>query len=155
MRSRYLVWVLGSVATVSGCSSVYDIRATIIDGTLGFVADTNLFGHPDCIRGITIETEDGPAATPIPGDNVSAVRRGVYWEQTFSSPSCENPFPIKYGANMSGPFFVYSDGKTKSVAAKPLVRGVVYAVTAVSRGSAYGGGKFRITDDGKVINLPR
>ncbi|WP_235522881.1 hypothetical protein [Novosphingobium sp. Leaf2] len=140
---------------VSGCSSVYDIRAKIIDGRLAFVAKTDFFGNPDCVRGISVATDDGPAASPEAGDDVSAVRRGVYWEQTFSSPSCDNPFPVVYGARLSGPLFKYADGQTKSVKAKPLVKGITYSVSAQSSGSAYGGGKFRITPEGKVINLGR
>jgi hypothetical protein len=155
MRGEYFFWVVASGASLGGCSSVYDIRARIIDGTLAFVADTDFFGNPDCIRGITVESDQGPAATPSKGDDATAVRNGVYWEQTFASPSCENPFPVKYAAKLSGPLFVYADGETKSVKAKPLIWGVTYSVSAESSGSAYGGGKFRITDGGKVINLPR
>ena len=155
MRTVHLGWLLALFATVSACSSEYDIRTTTFEGTLAFVADTNFFGNPDCIRGITVEAEDGPSATPSPGDDLNAVQRGVYWQHTFASPSCENPFPVRYGAKLLGPLFAYSDGKTKSVQAKPLLRGVTYSVSAESSGSAYGGGRFRITDDGKVINLPR
>ena len=155
MRSVRLLWLVPLIAAVSGCSSVYDIRATVIDGTLAFVADTYWFGNPDCVRSITVEAVDGPPAAPGPGDDASAVQRGVYWQQIFASPSCENPFPVKYGARLSGPLFVFSDGETKSVQAKPLMRGVTYEVAAESSGSAYGGGRFRITEDGKVINLPR
>lgn len=142
------------IAAVAGCSSVYDIRATVIDGTLAFVADTNFFGNPDCVRSITVEAVDGPLAASGPGDDMRAVQRGVYWQQIFASPSCENPFPVLYGVKLSGPPFVFPDGETRSVQAKPLVRGVTYEVSAESSGSAYGGGKFRITDDGRVINLP-
>ncbi|GGC16705.1 hypothetical protein GCM10011494_39500 [Novosphingobium endophyticum] len=143
------------IAAVTGCSSTYDIHATVIDGTVAFVADTNLLGNPDCVGSISVEADDGPPAIPAPGDDVDAVRRGTYWEETFASPSCENPYPVKYGATLMGPPFVYADGQTKSVKAKPLVRGVTYTVTARSSGSAYGGGKFRLTMNGKVTNLPR
>ena len=155
MRTKHLIWSAAFLVTSSGCSSTYDIRATTIDGTLAFVADTNLFGNPDCIRSITVEADEGPPATPSPGDDVENVRLGVYWKQTFASPSCENPFPVIYGTKLSGPAFVYPDGKTKAVNAKPLARGVIYSVWAESSGSAFGGGRFRVTHDGKIIDLPR
>jgi hypothetical protein len=40
------------------------------------------------------------------------------------------------------------------VKAKPLRIGVVYEVTTSSEGSAYGGGKFTITEQRKVLDLP-
>lgn len=125
----------------------------VIGGKLAFVAGTNFFGNPDCVRSISVTSLDGPPATSVPGDDVTAVKRGVYWQQIFAVTSCENPYPVEYGEQLSGPLFVFADGETRSVEAKPLVRGVTYEVTAESSGSAYGGGKFRITDDGRVINL--
>ena len=153
MLGSNLCRVMALAAILSGCSSTYHMRATVIQGSVVFVADSDFFGNPDCIGSIEVRTDDGPPATAIPGDDVGAVRVGVYWEETFASPSCENPFPVKYGAKLSGPPFVYSDGEAKSVAAKPLMKGVTYTVEARSSGSAYGGGKFEITKDGKVINL--
>lgn len=155
MQRWRLVGIIALAATVSGCSSVYDIRATIIGGDLAFVADTDLLGNPKCIGNIAVEVDDGPPATPVPGDDAQSVRRGVYWEQNFASPSCDNPFPIKYGSMLSGPPFIYPDGKTVSVHAKPLARGQTYIVSTLSSGSAYGEGRFRITDEGHVVNLSR
>jgi hypothetical protein len=40
---------------------------------MAFVADTNLSGNLDCIREITVEAEDGPSATPGPGDEVGVL----------------------------------------------------------------------------------
>ena len=155
MRSGRVLCLTALVTSVGGCSSSYHIRATVIDGTLAFVADSDMFGNPGCIRSILVESEEGTPAQPAPGDDVEDVHRGVYWKQTFASPSCENTFPVKYGAKLSGPVFIYSDGKPSVVEAKALTRGVAYNVSAESSGSAYGGGKFRISDDGHIINLPR
>lgn len=139
---------------LGSCSSVYDITAKIVDGQVAFFADTDFFGNPDCIRSIAVEAVDGPPATASPGDDEASVQRGVYWQKTFASPSCENPFPVRYGAELTGPPFIYADGKGKSVEPKPLLRGVTYDVSAESSGSAYGGGRFRISKDGQVQNLP-
>ncbi len=147
---------LVSIAALAlgSCSSVYDITAKVADGQVAFFADTDFFGNPDCIRSIAVEAVDGPPATASPGDDEASVRRGVYWQKTFASPSCENPFPVRYGADLTGPPFIYADGKGKSVEPKPLLRGVTYNVSAESSGSAYGGGRFRISKDGQVQNLP-
>lgn len=140
--------------SLGSCSSVYDITAKIVDGQVAFFADTDFFGNPDCIRSIAVEAVDGPPATASSGDDEASVQRGVYWQKTFASPSCENPFPVRYGAELTGPPFIYADGKAKSVEPKPLLRGVTYNVSAESSGSAYGGGRFRIEDNGKIQNLP-
>ena len=154
MQIKQIVWILALATTVSGCSSTYVIRATIIDGAIAFVADTDFFGNPDCFGSIIVATDNGPSAGQGPNDDVSAVRRKVYWQQMFASPSCENSFPVKYGSRLSGPTFIFPDGETGIVRAQPLARGNTYSVFAESSGSAYGGGKFRITEEGRVINLP-
>ena len=140
--------------SLGSCSSVYDITAKIIDGKVAFFANTDFFGNPDCVRSIAVEATDGPPAKAGPGDDEASVQRGVYWLKTFASPSCENTFPVRYGAELTGPPFIYADGKGKSVEPKPLLRGVTYNVSAESSGSAYGGGRFRISKDGQVQNLP-
>ncbi|WP_207080996.1 hypothetical protein [Novosphingobium sp. KA1] len=143
------------LGTVTGCSSTYDIQAKMVDGKVTFVPDTGIFGGPDCIGSITVETEDGPPAAATPGDDLDAISRGTYWEETFASPSCENLFPITYGAKLVGPPFIYDDDTIKSVKPKPLLKGVIYTVSARSSGSAYGGGKFRLTNEGRIENLQR
>lgn len=147
---------LVSIAALAlgSCSSVYDITAKIVDGQVAFFADTDFFGTPDCIRSIAVEATDGPPAKAGLGDDEASIQRGVYWRKTFASPSCENPFPVRYGAELTGSPFIYADGKGKSVEPKPLLRGVTYNVSAESSGSAYGGGRFRISKDGQVQNLP-
>lgn len=156
MMGSSKVCLLSIAALALGsCSSVYDITAKIVDGQVVFFADTDLFGNPDCIRAIAVEATDGPPANAGPGDDESSVQRGVYWQMTFASPSCENPFPVRYGVKLTGPPFIYADGKAISVEPKPLLRGITYNVSAQSSGSAYGGGRFRINNDGQVQNLPR
>lgn len=119
-----------------------------------FSAETDLFGNPDCISSISVEIIDGPAATPEPDDDLQAINRGVYWQQSFAPPSCENPLPVKYGAKLTGPPYLFDDGTTNWVQAKPLLRGFTYEVSATGNSSAYASGRFRVGDDGSVINLP-
>lgn len=95
----------------------------------------------------------GPIATPGPGDDAGLVRHGgAYWWEQFDSTSCPNPFPIFYGQALKGVRFVYDDGRTNWVKAKPLVIGHVYEVDMISSGSGYGSGWFRITPDRRVEN---
>jgi hypothetical protein len=140
------------ILTLTGCSSVYDIRAVVLGGRLAFVpAETDLWGEPDCIYSITVAAINGPPATPASGDRAGMVANGVYCYKVFDVSSCENPFPVFYGTELTGPPFREVD--EYPVAAKPLRIGVVYEVAAGSQGSAYGGGKFMITDERKVVNL--
>ena len=154
MRLRLLA-ALAVVAALNGCSSSYDLRAVAIGGKLAFVpAETDLWGEPDCIYSISVSAEDGRAAPrATKADDARMVANGVYWKKTFEVTSCENPFPVFYGAKLKGPPF--SEDQGYNVEAKPLRRGVVYEVKTSSEGSAYGGGKFVITDERKIVNLPR
>ena len=81
------------------------------------------------------------------------VGNGVYWYRSFAVTSCDNPFPITYGSELQGPPFREDD--QDEVEAKPLLPGFTYEVTAASNGSEYGGGMFRLAEDGLVENLPR
>lgn len=146
------IFAVCAFLSLGGCSSVYEIEATVIDGNIAFVADTNFWGNPHCIYSISVSAVDGPSAIPLEGDSLKMVENGVYWNKAFAVTSCDNPFPIKYGARLQGPPFPEVDAY--SVEAKPLRIGVVYEVTTSSSGSAYGGGKFKITEQRTVINLP-
>ena len=138
---------------LSGCSSVYDLRAVVIDGKVAFEpTDTDIWGKPDCIYAIWVSAVDGPPATPEEGDSIGMVEHGTYWHTGFAVTSCENPFPIIYGERLKGPPTQKNDGYV--VKAKPLRIGVVYEVTTASDGSASGGGKFMITEQRTVVNLP-
>lgn len=141
---------------LSGCSSQYDLRAISVDGEVAFVPeDEDFWGNPspDCFYSIYVSIVDGPPATPEAGDSVGMVENGVYWHRSNAVTSCDNPFPITYGAELQGPPF-REDGQDE-VEAKPLLPGFTYEVTAASNGSEYGGGMFRLAEDGSVENLPR
>lgn len=155
MKGRPIFLILCSLA-LGSCSSSYDIRAFILDGKLAFEpVGKDFWGNPDpdCFYSISVEAVDGPAATPAKGESVGLVKNGTYWNRTFAVTSCENKFPVVYGAPLHGPPF--REHYQYEVAAKPLVRGVTYSVSASSNGSAYGGGRFMLTADGQVKNLPQ
>ncbi|MET4132550.1 hypothetical protein ABIE62_001685 [Porphyrobacter sp. MBR-155] len=141
------------ILALSGCSSVYDVRAVVIDGKVAFVpTDTDIWGEPDCIYSISVSAADGPSTNPEEGDSLGMVENGMYWHESFAVTSCENPFPVVYGEPLKGPPFREND--EYAVKAKPLRVGVVYEVTTVSEGSASGVGKFMVTEQRRVVNLP-
>lgn len=145
-----LALVLGS------CSSAHDLRAIVIDGKVAFVPeDKDIWGNPDpdCFYSISVSIIDGPPATPAARDSVGMVKNGVYWHRTFAVTSCDNAFPVIYGARLHGPPF--RENEQSEVQAKPLRRGFTYEVSAASNGSEYGGRKFRLTNEAAVENLPR
>lgn len=154
MTARTLVALL-LVFILNSCSSAYNLRAVIIDGEVAFVPqDTDKWGNPDpdCFYSISVSIADGPAAKPGESEDESLVGNGVYWNKTFAVTSCENSFPITYGAKLRGPSF--QTDYVYEVEAKPLLLGYTYEVRASSNGSAYGEGKFRLTEQGTVENLP-
>ena len=69
----------------------------------------------------------------------------------FAVTSCENSFPVIYGMKLRGAPF--RQNYEYEVKAKPLLLGFTYEVLAAS-GSAYGEGRFRLTKQGVVENLP-
>ena len=154
MRHRLLA-LLPLTAALNGCSSAYDLRAVVIGGKVAFVpAETDIWGRPDCIYSISVSALGGPALKAKMTDDARMVANGSYWNKTYEVTSCDNPFPVFYGAKLKGPPF-YKNQKSYNVEAKPLREGVVYEVSTSSEGSAYGGGKFVITDERRIVNLPR
>lgn len=143
------------ILALASCSSSYEILAKVSDGKITFVpAKHDIWGDPECVRTIIVTARDGPPAQAAPGDDAADVARGVYWESYFGSSSCENRFPLIYGAPLRGkpPVLELRDAH---VSAKPLRAGVVYDVEAESPGSAYGTGAFMITPKGTITNLGR
>jgi hypothetical protein len=128
--------------------------AVAIDGRLAFVVDPHSSYKPDCINFIDVSVDKGgPLARPTATDQEGLVRNGgVYWWQSFEVTSCENPFPIFYGQQLKGPPFIYQDGASYGVSAKPLRIGAVYQV-GTSGDGAYGTGWFRIAKGGHIENL--
>ena len=141
---------------LSGCSYIYDLRAIVINGRLAFVVDPKSKQQADCIRSIHVQTADAEVARAKPGpdDAKGLVANGVFWWKDYAVDACPNKFPILYGQPLAGRAFVYSDGDTKGVEAKPLRIGVIYQVDTSSGGSGYGGGRFRIRPNRTVENLP-
>jgi hypothetical protein len=147
--------VAGAAAILSlgSCSYVYDLLVVGINGRLAFIVDPASDQTASCINGIHVSADrGGPLAERAPGDDAALVRNGgVYWWKDFEVGHCLNPFPVFYGAKLEGKPFDYGDG-SRGVEAKPLRRNVIYQVSTSGSGSGYGGGWFRIDQDGHIEN---
>ncbi|WP_206518592.1 hypothetical protein [Stakelama tenebrarum] len=134
---------------LGSCSYSYSLKAVAIEGRLAFVVDSTSSRGASCIRSIEVSVDDdGPKAQPEPGDDVALVTRGgVYWWDFRAVGTCENDFPVYYGAPLKGPPARESIGQVKP---KPLKRGVLYQVTTTGSGSGSGSGWFRISPDGRI-----
>lgn len=114
---------------LGSCSYTYDVRAVMIDGRLAFVADRSWLGQPDCFRSIEVRSRAEPSR--------------ALWRQAAPASSCPFDFPVFYG-----------DRLIADVLVEPLRAGTIYEVASMSRGSGYGRGRFRLTGDRRVENLP-
>lgn len=141
---------------LSGCSYTYDLRAVKIGGRIAFIVDPRSQRSADCIRSIHVQTARNEKAMASAGadDDPGLVRNGVFWYKDYAVDDCLNAFPIFYGQKLKGEPFKYSEPTAKGVEAKPLKVGVIYEVETAGSGG-YGGGRFRIREDGRVENLPR
>ena len=137
----FLAWLLGS------CSYVYELRATVIEGTIALVpVEEDFWGNPDpeCFYSIKVVKL---------GETLS--QEDIVWQDEKEYGSCDNPFPVKYGSELLGEYEGCLSGVCEQVEAKPLITGGIYEVEATSAASGYGGGRFRYEADGSVTNLKR
>lgn len=141
------------VLLLGGCSYTYGILATMIDGRLTFIVDPDQRRPSACLTSIIVMAQDGQRrAQAEPGDDVQLIDRGVVWSNSVGY-DCETRFPVTYGAPLAGaPTSPEQPGR--EVGAKPLTPGVIYEVAAAAGATGYGGGRFRLTTDGRVENLP-
>lgn len=146
-----LIFACVAFAGLSSCSYVYDVHALVRNGELFFVSDKDWF-RERCVRTVEVVAEDREAAaTSARGDDEARVGYGTYWRDEVGY-DCETRFPIRYGSKLEGrvPEEARRHG---TVAAKSLVRGVVYGITTTSGATGYGGGRFMLREDGTVRNL--
>lgn len=87
-----------------------------------------------------------------PSDNAQLVRAGVVWWNSVGY-DCETRFPVAYGIPLAGEPRTPEQAE-REVAAKQLTPGVIYEVSATAGATGYGGGRFRLSADGGVENLP-
>lgn len=146
---------IASVLLLGGCSYAYDILATMIDGRLTFIVDPNSRTKPSsCLTTIIVSAQDRERRVEAdPGDDAELVNAGVVWWNSVGY-DCRTRFPVTYGVPLAGePTSAEQAGH--EVEAKQLAPGVIYEVTATAGATGYGGGRFRLTGNGTVENLPR
>lgn len=144
------------------CSYSYDVNVRVADGRLIF--DANPQWSADCVRAIEVSADDDAVrALASAGDDVDSVQSGTFWAASVSlDDSCENRFPLQYGATLRGHPWVYdtggllrdADGKLAPlVAPKRLRTEVLYTVTTTTGATGYGCGRFIIHRDRTVENV--
>ena len=150
MQLRFALLVLSPLC-LSGCSYAYDVVAEMRAGSLLFVVAPTSPRNPECLRDISVESEDRIPVRAVAGDDLVRTGYGTTWRQAVAHDDrCANRFPIEYGRFFAGK--VMPD--TGQVSAKPLQTGVVYRIGTVSGATGYGSGRFKIAEDGSVENLP-
>jgi hypothetical protein len=147
--------IIASVFLLGGCSYTYDILATMIDGRLTFIVDPDSRSKPSaCLTTIIVSAQDRERRVEAePGENNGLVNAGVVWWNSVGY-ECETRFPVTYGVPLAGEPRT-PEQVEREVAAKQLTPGVIYEVTATAGATGYGGGRFRLTGNGTVENLPR
>lgn len=148
------ILAVGSLLMLGGCSYTYGILATMIDGKLVFIVDPKSPSKPSsCLITITVTAQDRQSRVRAePNDNVQLVNAGVVWWNSVGY-ECSTRFPVTYGIPLVG------DPSSPELAnnevhAKPLTPGVIYEIMVVSGATGSGGGRFRLTANGEVENLP-
>lgn len=145
MRPRLclaIMTMLGAAFSLHGCSYVYDVEARVVGGRLAFVPSDDDF---ECVRSAHVTTDEAVRPEPGPTDRSGLIRNaGAFWWVNYPA-SCEVTFPLLYGQS--------GIGADESVRAKPLRVGVIYDISTSGDGG-YGSGRFRITPDRRVENLP-
>jgi len=146
MRPRFcfaLLTTLGAAFALGSCSYVYTVEARVIGGRLAFVSLDDDF---ECVNNAQVTTQEAARPAPAPTDNVGLISNGgAFWWVSYPA-SCEVEFPLLYGQS--------GIGADESVKAKPLRVGVVYDISIRGDNVGYGYGRFRITPDRRVENLP-
>lgn len=136
---------------LSSCSYDYDLKAVVQNGHLAFIVASTSPHDPSCVRQVEVLSEDREKAEAAPGDDATRIGYGTFWfESVTYDDDCANRFPLEYGSKLKGKPL----GERGIVAAKPLLREVVYQVATTTGATGYGGGRFVIHVDGRVENLP-
>ncbi|MDQ4086807.1 MAG: hypothetical protein M3177_02145 [Pseudomonadota bacterium] len=133
-----------------GCSYIYPVWATLIDGRLAFESGDS---RHQCFTNIRVTpvgpVEPNPAIeaieNPIERDHAAARARDAWMTDAIATYECRGRFPVLYGAPMPG---------ITVVPAKPLRIGLPYEVSVYGPRGASGAGCFRINADGRPENLP-
>jgi hypothetical protein len=138
-----------AITALFGCTqNPAPVLAKVEDGKLVFDVQSAGNRRRDCMTRIAIYAEDsGFLATPETGDDRQAVENGDYWRVVpASEDQCVGRLPVRYGSGLKGNMIVK---------AKPLRAGTAYTVALAEGPTGHRAGRFRITPDNRVENLPR
>ncbi len=110
------------------------------------VQSTGKLGR-DCVTRIAVFVEEsGFLALPETGDDRDAVEAGDYWRVVGEGKDqCVGDLPLRYGSGVGGSAFVKP---------KPLRVGPAYTVALAEGPTGHRMGRFRLTPDKRVENLP-
>lgn len=134
--------VLAPLLLLSGCSYIYDVMATVIDGRLAFVSMDKDYS---CVTLVYVTAIGDARAIPAPGDqNGMVVNGATFWWTGGNGVGCTQDFPVLYGEAV-GP-------ESPLVAPKELQEDVTYQV-GMSGGGANGYGCFRLLSGGIPSNV--
>jgi TonB family protein len=144
---RFLM--LAAAVALQSCSSSYSLLAQVIDGRLAFVPED---GREKCISVVRV-MDHGPRAPDPAIDAISdpvtradaMTRARTAWAADGVSFSCKAPFPIFYGAALPD--------MPVTVPPRKLRVGVNYSVSVMGPQGALGDGCFRMTREGRALNL--
>lgn len=113
----------------------------MIDGRLAFLPEAGSRGRAKCVSRVVV----GPAEPTAGG------ARSAMWHDA-GGHDCADRFPVFYGQALKGED---EAPVVPEVAPQALQPGVVYEVMVTAGATGSGGGRFRLTADGQVENLPR
>lgn len=140
--------VFAGLLTLAGCSYRYDVEAVMIDGRLAFVPNAASRGRAKCVSHVMVMPVQETRRAD--GESDAEWERRIYAWNDYAGYDCDDRFPIFYGQPLKG-----EGGPDRpDVASQPLRPGVVYEVLISAAATGYGGGRFRLSADGAVENLP-
>lgn len=119
-----------------GCSYSYDVVASVENGQVVFRSASQHSHAPDCLRRIEV---------------YSIVERKTVWRDSVDyDDDCANEFPVTYGVRLKGK----KQPEWPTIPAIRLQIGSEYEVSTTTGATGYGGGRFHLDKDGRVVNDP-
>lgn len=118
------------------CSYTYDVVAAVENGRIVFRSASKHSNAPDCLRRIEVYS--------------IGERKTVWRDSVDYSDDCANEFPVVYGARLKGK----KQPEWPTIPATPLRIGLEYEISTTTGATGYGGGRFHLDANGRVVNDP-